>query len=88
MKPSFAGVTAVYASPEVRSRTARSCCQTTTILQWIADSQLSPTAVMVVIVLVYPLLGAFMDPAAIIILTAPTTTALMVGLGRDPVWWA
>jgi C4-dicarboxylate transporter, DctM subunit len=43
---------------------------------------------MVVIVLVYLLLGAFMDPAAIIILTAPTITALMVGLGRDPVWWA
>jgi tripartite ATP-independent transporter DctM subunit len=60
---------------------------TQTILQWIADSQLSPTAVMVTVVLVYLLLGAFMDQAAIIILTAPTTTALMVGLGYDPVWW-
>lgn len=60
---------------------------TDTILRWVIDSQLSPTLVMVVIVLIYLLLGAFMDQAAIIILTAPTTTALMVGLGYDPIWW-
>jgi C4-dicarboxylate transporter DctM subunit len=60
---------------------------TETLLQWIADAQLSPTVVMVTIVLIYLALGAFMDQAAIIILTAPTTTALMTGLGYDPVWW-
>jgi C4-dicarboxylate transporter DctM subunit len=60
---------------------------TETVLQWIAAAQLSPTLVMVTIVLIYLALGAFMDQAAIIILTAPTTTALMVGLGFDPVWW-
>jgi C4-dicarboxylate transporter, DctM subunit len=28
-----------------------------------------------------------MDQAAIIILTAPITAPLMVGLGYDPIWW-
>jgi C4-dicarboxylate transporter DctM subunit len=60
---------------------------TETLLKWIADAQLSPSLVMVTIVLIYLALGAFMDQAAIIILTAPTTTALMTGLGYDPVWW-
>jgi C4-dicarboxylate transporter DctM subunit len=60
---------------------------TQTLLQWITDAQLSPNLVMITIVVIYLVLGMFMDQAAIIILTAPTTTALMVGLGFDPVWW-
>jgi C4-dicarboxylate transporter, DctM subunit len=53
----------------------------------VAQSGWSPTAVMVTIVLIYLLLGAFMDQGAIIILTAPITAALIVKLGYDPVWW-
>ena len=60
---------------------------TESLLQWIAASGLSPTLVMVTVVLTYLLLGAFLDQGAIILLTAPMTTALMVGLGFDPVWW-
>lgn len=57
------------------------------LLQWIAAAGLSPTTVMLLVVLLYLLLGMVMDQAAIIILTAPITTPLMVGLGFDPVWW-
>jgi C4-dicarboxylate transporter, DctM subunit len=57
------------------------------LLQWIIASGLSPNLVMVSVVLIYLLLGAFLDQGAIIILTAPITTTLMVGLGFDPVWW-
>ena len=57
------------------------------LLQWIAASGLSPNLVMVSVVLIYLLLGAFLDQGAIIILTAPITCALMAGLGFDPVWW-
>jgi len=57
------------------------------MLAWVAQSGWSPTAVMVTIVLIYLLLGAFMDQGAIIILTAPITAALIVKLGYDPVWW-
>lgn len=57
------------------------------MLLWIADNNLPATAVMLMVVVIYLLLGMVMDQAAIIILTAPITTALMVGLGYDPVWW-
>ncbi|WP_417210210.1 TRAP transporter large permease [Antarctobacter sp.] len=60
---------------------------TDTLLEWIAVSGMSPTAVMLVVVGIYLVLGMFMDQAAILILTAPISTALMVGLGFDPVWW-
>lgn len=60
---------------------------TDTMLQWIAAADLAPTAVMLLVVLLYLILGMFMDQAAIIILTAPITTPLMVGLGYDPIWW-
>lgn len=60
---------------------------TDSLLQWIAASGMSPTAVMLLVVLIYLLLGMVMDQAAIIILTAPLSTALMVGLGYDPIWW-
>ena len=60
---------------------------TEALLQWISASGFSPTAVMLTVVFVYLLLGAFLDQGAIIILTAPMSTALMVGLGYDPVWW-
>jgi C4-dicarboxylate transporter, DctM subunit len=57
------------------------------LLAWIATSGLSPTSVMLMIVFVYLVLGMLMDQGAIIILTAPITTALMVGLGFDAIWW-
>ena len=60
---------------------------TDTLLQWISVSGLSPTLVMLIVVGIYLLLGMFMDQAAILILTAPISTALMVGLGYNPVWW-
>lgn len=56
-------------------------------LGWIAGSGLSPTAVMLMVVFVYLLLGMVMDQAAIIILTAPITFSLMTSLGYDPIWW-
>ena len=57
------------------------------MLGWIAESQISPTSVMLLVVFLYLLMGMIMDQAAIIILTAPITAPLMVGLGYDPVWW-
>lgn len=57
------------------------------MLGWIAASDISPTAVMLLVVFIYLLLGMVMDQGAIIILTAPITAPLMVGLGYDPIWW-
>lgn len=60
---------------------------TDTLLNWIAVSGMSPTQAMLVVVFIYLILGMFMDAAAILILTAPISAPLMVGLGFDPVWW-
>ncbi|WP_417209756.1 TRAP transporter large permease [Antarctobacter sp.] len=60
---------------------------TDAMLQFVVDADMSPTSIMLAIVLIYVLLGTIMDQAAIIILTAPITTPLMVGLGYDPIWW-
>lgn len=60
---------------------------TNDLLALISAHDLSPTLVLVLVVLIYLVLGMVMDQAAIIILTAPITTPLMVGLGFDPVWW-
>lgn len=57
------------------------------MLAWIAANELPATAIMLMVVFIYLVLGMIMDQAAIIILTAPITMALMVGLGYDPVWW-
>ena len=43
--------------------------------------------VVVVMVFTYLVMGAFLDQGSIIILTAPISTALMVGLGYSPIWW-
>ena len=60
---------------------------TDAMLLWTASSGLSPTGVMLLIVFIYLLLGMVMDQAAIIILTAPISTVLMVKLGYNPIWW-
>lgn len=60
---------------------------TDSLLAWIAASGVSPTAVMLLLVLLYLVMGMAMDQAAILILTAPISTALIVGLGYDPIWW-
>lgn len=57
------------------------------MLNYILDAGMTPAMIMLTIVVVYVLLGTIMDQAAIVILTAPITTPLMVGLGYDPIWW-
>lgn len=60
---------------------------TDAMLAWSAQSGLTPTMVMLLVVFIYLMLGMVMDQGAIIILTAPISTALMVKLGYDPIWW-
>jgi C4-dicarboxylate transporter DctM subunit len=60
---------------------------TDALLAWISDSGMTATGAMLLIVLIYLALGMFMDQAAVLILTAPISTPLIVGLGYDPIWW-
>ncbi|NDK35025.1 TRAP transporter large permease [Rhodovulum sulfidophilum] len=47
----------------------------------------SPLATMLVILSVYLVLGMFMDTLAMIVLTIPIVTPIVVGLGYDPIWF-
>ncbi len=47
----------------------------------------SPYVIMALIVLVYILLGCFMDQLAILILTVPIAVPAITALGFDPVWF-
>jgi C4-dicarboxylate transporter, DctM subunit len=60
---------------------------TDTMLAWIAETGLSPYAVLFLVIAVYIGLGMIMDQLAIIILTAPISYALLTGLGFDGVWF-
>ena len=57
------------------------------LLNWIAVSGMTPIEAVLIVVFIYLILGMFMDQAAVLILTAPISTPLVVGLGYDPVWW-
>lgn len=47
----------------------------------------SPLATMLMILAVYLVLGMFMDTLAMIVLTIPIVTPIVVGLGYDPIWF-
>ncbi len=48
---------------------------------------LSPRATMVVIVLLYLVLGMFMESLSMMVATVPIITPVVITLGFDPVWF-
>ncbi len=52
-----------------------------------ANSGLSATSIMVLIIVAYLIMGAFMDELAMILLTVPILFPVCVALGYDPVWF-
>lgn len=54
---------------------------------FITSLDVSPYVVMAMIVLVYIILGCFMDQLAILILTVPIVVPAIKALGFDPVWF-
>jgi tripartite ATP-independent transporter DctM subunit len=55
--------------------------------QTLADSGLSPTSIMLMIIVAYLIMGAFMDELAMILLTVPILFPVTQALGYDPVWF-
>jgi tripartite ATP-independent transporter DctM subunit len=49
--------------------------------------EVAPWQVLVVLILIYVILGCFIDQLAIIILTLPLTFPLVMNLGYDPIWF-
>lgn len=56
-------------------------------VSFITSLDVSPYVVMAMIVLVYIILGCFMDQLAILILTVPIVVPAITALGFDPVWF-
>lgn len=57
------------------------------LVEWVAALQTSRWIVMIGILAVYVILGAFMDQIAILVLTVPIVMPLVVALGFDPIWF-
>ena len=57
------------------------------IVSMIASMAISPWVVILLLILLYLVLGAFMDQIAILVLTVPVIVPIVVALGFDPVWF-
>ena len=60
---------------------------TTTLVHFVTDLNLSPTATLLAIILFYIVLGCFMDTLAMLITSAPLIVPIIVALGFDPLWF-
>lgn len=58
------------------------------LIDGFVNSGIPPWAILWLVLLVYLVLGCFMDLIATLILTVPIVAPLMVQLGYDPVWFA
>ena len=54
---------------------------------WINSLEYSPMVIMICILLMYAILGMFMDAIGMLLLTLPIIYPTVVGLGFDPVWF-
>jgi C4-dicarboxylate transporter, DctM subunit len=57
------------------------------LAQLLADSGLSPTSIMLMIIAAYLIMGAFMDELAMILLTVPILFPVVQAIGYDPIWF-
>lgn len=58
------------------------------LITYFQNSGIPPTVIMLMILLLYLLLGCFMDLISMLILTVPVVSPLMSTLGYDPIWLA
>jgi len=57
------------------------------LLNLITQNQLTPIAVIFVIVVIYIVLGCVMESMSMVLITVPIFFPVVVGLGFDPVWF-
>lgn len=60
---------------------------TSQITSMVIDTGLGPTQTLLLIILMYIIMGCFMDALAMVIMTIPIIAPLVVELGYDPVWF-
>jgi C4-dicarboxylate transporter, DctM subunit len=57
------------------------------LAQWAVALPLPPVAIMAIILLIYLILGCFIDALALILLTVPIFYPVAVEIGYDPIWF-
>ena len=57
------------------------------IVLWLKSFYIAPIAVVMMVLLIYMLLGTFMDSITMMLVTIPMVIPLMKDLGYDLVWW-
>ncbi|MDF1873949.1 TRAP transporter large permease [Vannielia sp.] len=60
---------------------------TTAIANWVGALDVSSYVILLVILVIYLILGCFLDQIAILILTVPVMLPVVVALGFDPIWF-
>lgn len=58
-----------------------------TLILWVSELPLPNWGILIIIILLYLVLGFFIDQIAIIILTLPLIFPLVMSLGYDPIWF-
>ena len=59
----------------------------TVIVGWIGDLGLPPIGVVIVILLIYVVLGCFLDSLSMMLITLPIVFPIITHLGYDPIWF-
>ena len=57
------------------------------IVDWITTLGLSPTGVVVLILIIYVILGCFLDSLSMMLITLPLVYPVILDLGIDPIWF-
>ena len=55
--------------------------------EYIADLNVSPMIILIIIMAFYVILGAFMDALSTLIITIPIVFPAIISLGFDPIWF-
>ena len=56
------------------------------VSRWVKEAQLSPLSVLLAVMMLYFLLGTFLDEVSTILITVPVTLPLVTGVGYDGIW--
>ena len=57
------------------------------IVSWVGSLPLPAGAILALVILIYLVLGCFLDQVAILVLTVPITLPIVTALGYDPLWF-
>lgn len=57
------------------------------LVEWVSNAGLHPYVILACLVLLYLVLGCFLDQISILILTVPVALPLITSMGYDPIWF-